>query len=162
MGLFNIILKDKHVTSLKEGQKAPYFKGRDENGREISLDDFKGKKLLLYFYPKDDTSGCTAQSRNLRDSYDAFLNKGYAVVGVSADDEASHQAFKSKYSLPYPLIADTEHQLIKAYDVWGKKLVLGAPYEGIIRTTFIISEEGIIEKIITEVDTANHAEQVLA
>ena len=151
----------KHLTSLKEGQKAPAFTTKDENGKTVSLSDFKGKKVVLYFYPKDDTSGCTAESCNLRDNYQSFLAKGYDVLGVSADDEKSHQKFIKKYSLPFRLLADTDHKLINAYDVWGKKMLFGKFYDGISRTTFVISEEGVIEKIITDVETGNHTAQIL-
>lgn len=152
---------EKHTTKLKEGGKAPAFTSKDQEGKTISLSDFKGKKLVLYFYPKDNTSGCTAQSCNLRDNYNSFLNKGYAVVGVSVDDERSHQKFIKKYTLPFPLIADTDHQLVNAYDVWAWKSMFGVRYEGIVRTTFIISENGMIEKVITDVDTENHTQQIL-
>lgn len=152
---------EKHITSLKVGAKAPDFKGKDQNGKLISLKDFKGKKLVLYFYPKDSTPGCTAESCNLRDNYPALLKKGYAIVGVSADNEKKHQKFIEKYSLPFPLLADVDKEVIKAYDVWGKKRFMGKVYDGIIRTTFVIDEKGIIEKIIIDVDTKNHTEQIL-
>jgi len=152
----------KHMTSLQEGQKAPDFKTTDENGNTVCLSDFKGKKVVLYFYPKDDTAGCTTESCNLRDNYRVFQKQGYEVLGVSADDEKSHRKFIYKYSLPFRLLADTDHQLIKAYDVWGSKMLFGKFYDGIVRTTFVISEQGIIEKIITDVDTGNHTEQILA
>jgi thioredoxin-dependent peroxiredoxin len=151
-----------HVTSLKVGDKAPNFKGKDQNGDIISLADFKGKKLVLYFYPKDDTPGCTAESCNLRDNYAGLKKKGYAIVGVSADDEKQHLKFIEKYSLPFPLIADVDLKVIKAYDVWGYKKFMGKEYDGIVRTTFVIDEKGIIEKVFTEVIVKNHTEQILA
>lgn len=160
MSIKDIVFK-KHITRLKVGQVAPGFTAFDENGKSVSLIDFKGKKLVLFFYPKDDTPGCTSQSCNLRDNYRTFLKNGYEVVGVSADDQKSHRKFIYKYSLPFHLLADTDHQLINAYDVWGTKMLFGRVYDGIVRTTFIISEEGIVEKIIADVDTNTHAEQVL-
>ena len=150
------------MTHLKEGDKAPDFVGRDQNGNTISLKDFKGKKVVLYFYPKDDTSGCTAESCNLRDNNKILKNKGFEVIGVSADTEESHQKFIKKYDLPFPLIADTDKKICNAYGVWGEKKFMGKTYDGIHRVTFVISENGIIEKIFTKVDTKNHTEQVLA
>jgi peroxiredoxin Q/BCP len=148
------------MLQLKEGAKAPQFNGIDQNGNKITLDDFKGKKLILYFYPKDNTPGCTAEACNLRDNYDTLLKSGYAIVGVSPDTEKSHKGFAGKYSLPFPLIADTEKEILNAYGVWGEKQMYGKSYYGVIRTTFIIDEKGIIEKIITKVDTAGHTEQI--
>lgn len=151
-----------HTTSFKVGDKAPDFKGKDQDGKVISLKDFKGKKLVLYFYPKDDTPGCTAESCNLRDNYQILLKKGYAVVGVSADDEAKHRKFIEKYELPFPLIADVDLKVIKAYDVWGMKKFMGKEYEGIARTTFVIDEKGILEEVIKEVIVKDHAQQILS
>lgn len=148
------------MANLKEGEKAPAFRGKDQNGNELSLDMFKGKKLVLYFYPKDDTPGCTAEACNIRDNYQDFLAKGYAVLGVSADDEKSHQKFISKYNLPFPLIADPEKEIIKAYGAWGEKSMYGKKYKGIIRKTFVISEEGFVEKIIEKVKTKDHSRQI--
>lgn len=150
-----------HVTSLKVGDKAPNFKGKDQNGKSISLKDFSGKKLVLYFYPKDDTPGCTAESCNLRDNYEGLIKKGYAIVGVSADDEKQHKKFIEKYQLPFPLIADVDLEVIKAYDVWGYKKFMGKEYDGIVRTTFVIDEKGILEKVITEVITKDHTTQII-
>jgi thioredoxin-dependent peroxiredoxin len=150
-----------NTTSLKVGDKAPNFKGKDQNGEIISLTDFKGKKLVLYFYPKDDTPGCTAESCNLRDNYSDLFKKGYAVVGVSADDEKKHLKFIEKYELPFPLIADVDREVINAYGVWGKKKFMGKEYDGIFRTTFIIDEKGILEKIITDVIVKDHTQQIL-
>jgi peroxiredoxin Q/BCP len=156
-----IITKYTTMIQLKEGSEAPMFDGIDQNGNKLKLTDFKGKKLVLYFYPKDNTPGCTAEACNLRDNYEAFLKNGYAVVGVSPDNEKSHANFARKFSLPFPLIADTSKKILNDYGVWGEKKMYGKSYLGVIRTTFIIDEKGIIEKIITKVDTAEHTEQIL-
>jgi thioredoxin-dependent peroxiredoxin len=148
------------MVQLKEGMKAPAFEGIDQNGKVVKLSDFPGKKVVLYFYPKDNTSGCTAEACNLRDNYDSFLKKGFAVVGVSPDNEKSHKGFAGKYSLPFPLIADTSKKIMDDYGVWGEKKMYGRSYMGVIRTTFIIDEKGVIEKIITKVNTAGHTEQI--
>jgi peroxiredoxin Q/BCP len=148
------------MSQLKEGMKAPDFKGIDQNGREVKLSDFAGKKLVLYFYPKDNTPGCTAEACNLRDNYTELLNKGFAVVGISADSEKSHKGFSSKYSLPFPLIADTSKKIIDDYGVWKEKKLYGRSFLGIQRTTFIIDENGVIEKIISKVETADHSGQI--
>lgn len=147
---------------LQKGDKAPDFSGKDENGNPIRLSDFKGKKLVLYFYPKDDTSGCTAQACNLRDNLPALKNAGYEVVGVSVDNEKSHQKFIAKFGLNFPLIADTDHQLVQAYDVWKEKSMYGRKYMGTVRTTFLIDENGIITDIIEKVKTDAHASQILS
>lgn len=149
------------MTQLKEGIKAPLFKGKNQNGESIALDDYKGKKLVLYFYPKDNTPGCTAQACNLNDNYSSFTSKGYEVVGVSPDDEKSHQKFIGKFDLKFNLIADTEKEISEAYGVWVEKKMYGRTYMGVARTTFIINEEGVIEKIISKVDTKNHADQII-
>lgn len=149
------------MTQLKEGMKAPLFKGKNQNGESIALDDYKGKKLVLYFYPKDNTPGCTAQACNLNDNYSSFTSKGYEVVGVSPDDEKSHQKFIGKFDLKFNLIADTEKEISEAYGVWVEKKMYGRTYMGVARTTFIINEEGVIEKIISKVDTKNHADQII-
>jgi len=146
---------------LEPGQPAPDFEVKDQNGQSIKLSDFKGKKVVLYFYPKDDTPGCTAQACNLRDNYDALLAKGYVVLGVSVDDEKAHQKFIQKYDLPFPLLADTEHQVVEKYGVWQEKNMYGRKYMGTMRYTFIINEEGIIEDIIKKVDTKNHTAQLI-
>lgn len=148
---------------IKIGDKAPETLGRDENGKEIRLSDFKGKKLVLYFYPKDMTSGCTAQACNLRDNYNELRRQGYAVVGVSVQDEKSHQKFIAKNELPFPLIADTEHTLGEAFGTWGEKSMYGRKYFGTFRTTFIINEEGFVERIIgpKEIKTKDHTSQIL-
>ena len=127
----------------------------------IKSDDFIGKKLVLYFYPKDNTPGCTAEACNLRDNYELLLEKGFAVVGVSPDSEKSHNNFAGKYALPFPLIADTSKKIINDFGVWGEKQMYGKSYFGVLRTTFIIDEKGVIEKIITKVDTSEHTSQIL-
>lgn len=145
------------------GDKAPEILGKDENGKEIRLSDYKGQKLVLYFYPKDNTSGCTAEACSLRDNYSELRNAGYAVVGVSVDDEKSHQKFIAKNELPFPLIADADKTLVEQFGVWGEKSMYGRKYFGTIRTTFIIDENGIIEKIIgpKQIKTKIHASQIL-
>lgn len=146
---------------LKTGDKAPYFEGKDQNGNTIKLTDFTGKKLVLYFYPKDSTPGCTAEACDLRDNYNRFISQGYAVVGVSKDSEKSHQKFIEKYNLPFPLIADTDTKIMQAYDSWGLKKFMGREYMGTLRKTFIINENGIIEEIIDKVNTSGHTAQIL-
>ena len=146
---------------LKKGDKAPDFEGVDQHGNTVSLKDFKGNKLILYFYPKDNTPGCTAEACNLRDNYDLWLSKGYKVVGVSPDSVASHQKFAEKHQLPFPLIADEEKKIIKAYGAWGPKKLYGREYEGLLRTTFIIDENGKIEEVFTKVKTKDHTNQIL-
>jgi peroxiredoxin Q/BCP len=149
------------MSTLKIGDEAPAFKAVDQDGNPISLKDYIGKKLVLYFYPKDDTPGCTAEACNLRDNYDLLLKKGYKIIGVSADDDRAHKKFIEKYVLPFPLIPDKDKKILKAYGAWGKKKLYGREYDGILRTTYVISEEGRIEKIFTKVDTKNHTEQIL-
>ena len=146
---------------LKEGDKAPDFQGIDQDEKTISLSDYKGKKLSLYFYPKDDTPGCTAEACNLRDNYSVLKKEGFELLGVSPDNPKKHQKFIDKYSLPFPLIADTEKEILNAYGVWGLKKFMGKEYDGVHRTTFVIDEKGTIEKIITKVNTKAHAEQIL-
>lgn len=145
---------------LKEGMKAPGFEGTDQNGKTIRLSDYAGKKIVLYFYPKDNTPGCTAESCNLRDNYKDMIKAGFEVIGISMDSEKSHKSFAAKYSLPFPLIADTEKKIITDYGVWKEKSLYGKTFLGIARTTFIIDEKGIIEKIISKVDTKGHSEQI--
>ncbi|RTL54227.1 MAG: thioredoxin-dependent thiol peroxidase [Sphingobacteriales bacterium] len=149
------------MTQVTIGKKAPALKGVDQNGNPISLNDFKGKKVVLYFYPKDNTPGCTAQACNLRDHYTELLQKGYAVIGVSPDDVKSHKKFEEKFDLPFPLIADTDHSIAEKYGVWGLKKFMGREYMGIQRTTFLIDELGNIAGIIDKPDTKNHTAQVL-
>jgi len=148
------------MLQLKEGIKAPEFEGIDQNGNIIKLTDLKGKKVVLYFYPKDDTPGCTAEACNLRDNWETFLKRGFAVIGVSPDSEKSHKRFAEKYSLPFPIIADTSKKILNDYGVWGEKKMYGRSYMGVLRTTFLIDEKGIIEKIIQKVDTGGHTDQI--
>ena len=145
---------------LKEGSKAPMFEGIDQDGKTIKLTDYTGKKVILYFYPKDNTPGCTAEACNLRDNYESLIKKGFVVIGVSPDSEKSHKGFAGKYSLPFTLIADTSQKIMNDYGVWGEKKMYGKSYMGVLRTTFIIDEKGILEKIIEKVDTAGHTEQI--
>ena len=146
---------------LNIGDIAPDFSGTDQFGNKVSLSNFKGKKVILYFYPKDSTPGCTAEACSLRDNDHILLSKGFKIVGVSADSAESHKKFSEKYSLPFPLIADTTKEVINAYGVWGPKKFMGKLFDGINRTTFVISEEGIIENVFTKVNTKNHAQQIL-
>lgn len=145
------------------GDKAPEILGINEKGEEIRLSDYKGKKIVLYFYPKDNTSGCTTEACNLRDHYEELQQAGYAVIGASVDGEKSHQKFIEKHALPFPLIADTNKKLVEQFGVWGEKSMYGRKYMGTFRTTFIIDEEGFIERIITskEIKTKEHAAQIL-
>lgn len=149
------------MKQLKEGDKAPAFEGINQDGNTIRLNDLKGKKVILYFYPKDDTPGCTAEACSLRDNHSELAERGFEVIGVSPDNEKSHVRFKSKYGLPYNLISDTEKKILKDYGAWGEKNMYGKIVEGVLRTTFIINEEGIIEKVFTKVDTKEHAKQIL-
>jgi peroxiredoxin Q/BCP len=149
------------MASLKTGDKAPDFSGKDQDGNIVRLSDYQGKKLVLYFYPKDNTSGCTAEACSLRDSYQALQAKGYSILGVSPDNEKSHTNFIRKYNLPFPLIADIDKNIAQAYGVWAEKKLYGKTYMGILRTTFKIDENGIIENIITKVNTKDHGEQLL-
>ena len=149
------------MNKLTVGTKAPIFKGINERNEPVSLTDYKGKKLVLYFYPKDNTPGCTIESCNLRDNYHTFLKKGYEVLGVSPDSVKKHQNFIKKFGLPFSLIADTDTSICNQYGVWGDKKLFGVNYKGVHRTTFVIDENGIIEKIIDKVETAEHADQIL-
>ena len=149
------------MITLKKGDKAPSFSGIIEDESTISLSDFAGKKLILYFYPKDMTPGCTVQSCNLRDNYNMLLKKGYAILGVSADSVARHQKFIDKHDLPFSLLSDEDHTVLNAFGVWGPKKFMGKEYDGINRTTFVIDENGIIEEVIAKVKTKRHTEQIL-
>jgi peroxiredoxin Q/BCP len=149
------------MTKLKKGDSAPSFSCTDENGDIISLTSYKGKKLVLYFYPKDNTPGCTVESCNLRDNYTQLLQQGYEVLGVSADTEKKHQSFIKKFDLPFHLLADVDKKVINDYGVWGPKKFMGREYEGIHRTTFVIDEKGVIEEVFSKVVTKAHAEQIL-
>jgi len=149
------------MIKLKEGDSAPLFSVKDQDGNVIRLSDFKGKKVVLFFYPKASTPGCTAEACNLRDNWEQFQENGYQILGVSADTEKRQSNFKNKYELPFPLLADEEKEVIEAYGVWGPKKFMGKEYDGIHRTTFVIDENGVIEDIITKVKTKDHAAQIL-
>ncbi|GIV25494.1 MAG: peroxiredoxin [Bacteroidia bacterium] len=148
-------------TLLPVGTEAPDFTAVDQHGHEVRLSDFRGKKVVLYFYPKDDTPGCTKEACNLRDHYAELQAAGYVVLGVSADDVASHKRFAEKYGLPFPLLADPEKKIIQAYGAWGKKRMYGKEYEGTQRLTYILDENGRVERVITQVKTEAHAQQIL-
>ena len=148
------------MTILKEGNIAPNFKGTDQNGEIVSLDQYKGKKVILYFYPKDNTPGCTAEACNLRDNYSDILKKGMDIIGVSPDKEASHTKFIEKYDLPFKLISDPDKEILKLYNAWGEKKLYGKVYDGVLRKTFIIDENQKIEKIIEKVKTKDHTNQI--
>lgn len=148
------------MSSLAEGKPAPMFKGVDQNGNEISLNELKGKKVILYFYPKDNTPGCTDEACNLRDNFDDLIDKGFVILGVSPDSQKSHQNFIKKYDLPFKLISDPDKEILKLYDAWGEKKMYGKTYEGVLRKTYIIDENGDIEKIIGKVKTKEHTEQI--
>lgn len=150
------------MTHLKAGDKAPMFTGTDQNGDAVSLSQFKGRKLILYFYPQDNTPTCTVQACNLRDNYALLQKHGYAVVGVSPDDPAKHKKFESKFNLPFTLIADTSHEIIRRYGVWGEKQLYGRRYMGLHRTSFVIDENGVITKIFLRPKSKEHAKEILA
>lgn len=150
------------MTHLQEGDQAPQFEGLDQAGNTVNLADFKGKKVILYFYPKDDTPGCTAEACDFRDHYEDLQDKGFEIIGVSKDDSKKHQKFVDKYQLPFTLIADTDGKIVEQYGVWGKKKFMGREYDGIHRETFVINEQGRIDKIITKVKTKEATAQVLA
>ncbi|HEY6955756.1 MAG TPA: thioredoxin-dependent thiol peroxidase [Flavisolibacter sp.] len=149
------------ATHLQVGQKAPAFTGIDQDGKKVSLTDFKGQKVVLYFYPEDDTPTCTVQACNLRDNYSLLTKNGFKVIGVSPDDEKSHQKFKEKFNLPFTLIADPQHKIIDKYGVWGLKNLYGREYMGLFRTTFVIDEKGIIFKIFLRPKNKAHAEEIV-
>ncbi len=149
------------MTELSEGQKAPDFTANDQNGKIISLSDLSGRDVILYFYPKDDTPGCTAEACSFRDNYQSLLKQGFEVLGVSTDDERSHQKFIAKYDLPFSLIADTDKKIVQAYGVWVEKNMYGKKYMGVARKTFIIDKKGLIRKIIDKVDTKNSSAQIV-
>jgi peroxiredoxin Q/BCP len=149
------------MSKLKAGDKAPMFEGVNQNGEKISLNDFHGKKLILYFYPKDNTPGCTAEACDLNDNYEMWINKGYEVVGVSPDNEKSHLKFIEKFGLKFNLIADTENKILETYGAWGEKSMYGKKYMGVLRTTFVIDEKGIIQAVFDKVDTKNHTKQII-
>ena len=149
------------MTELKEGDKAPAFTAKDQDGNTVSLSDFKGKNVILYFYPQDDTPTCTKEACNYRDNYQSLLSKGFAVIGVSFDTEKSHKKFIKKYSLPFPLIADTDKKIIEDYGVWGEKTTFGRTYMGTFRTTFVIDKNGVISHVIRKVESGKASQQVL-
>lgn len=149
------------MTTLKPGDAAPLFSATDQHRNVISLESLKGKKVVLYFYPKDDTPGCTAEACNLRDNHTELIHQGYVVIGVSPDTVAKHEKFTTKYELPFSLLPDTEKKIIQAYGVWGPKKFMGKSYDGVFRTTFVIDEKGLIEKVFTQVDTKDHTAQIL-
>lgn len=150
------------MTTLEAGDKAPEFLVKDQDGNTVKLSDFKGKKLVLFFYPKASTPGCTAEACNLRDNWERFQEKGYAILGVSADTQKRQSNFKNKYEFPFPLLADEDREVIQAYGVWGPKKFMGKEYDGIHRTTFIIDEDGKIEEVIKKVKTKEHTAQILS
>ena len=149
------------MTTLKVSDKAPNFTAKDQNGNAISLNDYIGKKLVLFFYPKASTPGCTIEACDLRDNYERFQSLGYDILGVSADSEKRQTNFRNKYKFPYPLLADEDKTVINAFEVWGPKKFMGRTYDGIHRTTFVIDENGVIEQVITKVKTKAHTEQLL-
>ena len=149
------------MTHLKIGDKAPEFSGNDQDGNTITLNNYKGKKLVVFFYPKASTPGCTAEACNLNENYDKFKAAGYEILGVSADSAKKQSSFKDKYGFKYPLIADEDKTVINAFGVWGPKKFMGKEYDGIHRTTFVINELGVLEDVITNVNTKEHANQIL-
>ncbi|HDR90025.1 MAG TPA: thioredoxin-dependent thiol peroxidase [Bacteroidetes bacterium] len=149
------------MVKLKTGDRAPDFSGTDQNGNTVHLGDYRGNRLVLYFYPKDHTPGCTAEACNLRDNYEDLMNRGFRIIGVSPDSTASHQKFSTKHRLPFPLVSDTGKSIMKAYGAWGEKSMFGKKYMGVLRKTFIISEDGIIEQIFDKVNTRDHTRQIL-
>jgi peroxiredoxin Q/BCP len=149
------------MVTLKEGDKAPVFMGKDQDGNKVSLSDFKGKKLVLYFYPEDDTPTCTIQACNLRDNYGLLQKNGFEVLGVSPDDASKHKKFESKFQLPFRLIADASRKILEKYGVWDKKIMFGHRYMGVLRTTFVIDEKGIIRKIFLRPKNKAHAQEIL-
>lgn len=148
------------MTTLSKGDKAPAFSGKNQRDEEVSLSGFAGKKLILYFYPKDNTPGCTAEACDLNSNYQYWIDRGYEIVGISPDTTASHRKFAAKFGLKFNLVADPEHKILNDYGVWGEKKLYGKPYMGVLRTTFIINGNGIIEEVFTGVDTKNHSKQI--
>jgi peroxiredoxin Q/BCP len=149
------------MVTLKEGDKAPQFTGTDQNGNKVSLADFKGKKLVVYFYPEDDTPTCTIQACNLRDNYSLLKQQGFEVIGISPDSEKSHQKFKAKFDLPFTLISDSKHVILNKYGVWDEKQMFGHKYMGVLRTTFVINEKGVISKIFLRPKNKDHAAEIV-
>lgn len=150
------------MITLKEGDKAPAFSAKDQNGKKVSLSELKGKKVVLYFYPEDDTPTCTVQACNLRDNYALLKKHGFEVIGVSPNDEKSHKKFETKFDLPFTLLADADHTIINMYGVWGEKQMFGNKYMGVHRTTFVINEKGVISKIFLRPKNKQHAEEIVA
>jgi peroxiredoxin Q/BCP len=149
------------MITLKEGDKAPAFSGKDQNGKKVTLSELKGKKVVLYFYPEDDTPTCTIQACNLRDNFALLKKHGFEVIGVSPNDEKSHKKFEAKFSLPFTLLADADHAIINKYGVWGEKQMFGNKYMGVHRTTFVIDEKGVISKIFLRPKNKQHAEEIV-
>jgi peroxiredoxin Q/BCP len=150
-----------HMITLQEGDKAPAFTAKDQNGQKVSLSDLKGKKVVLYFYPEDDTPTCTVQACNLRDNYALLKKEGFTILGISPDEEKKHKKFEAKYDLPFTLLSDPGHQVIDKYGVWGEKQLYGRKYMGLLRTTFLIDEKGKIRKIFTKPKSKAHAEEIV-
>jgi peroxiredoxin Q/BCP len=150
------------MVTLKQGDKAPAFSGKDQDGNKVSLADYKGKKLVLFFYPEDDTPTCTIEACNLRDNYGWLRKNGFEVIGVSPDSERSHKKFEKKFDLPFKLISDEDHKVLQKYGVWDQKKLFGHEYMGVLRTTFVIDEKGIIEKIFLRPKNKQHAEEIVA
>lgn len=159
--MLNFDTKVTNMTTLQAGDKAPQFSAKDQDGKTHSLEDYKGKKLVVFFYPKASTPGCTAEACNLRDNWKRFKENGYEILGVSADSAKRQQNFKDKYDLPFPLLADEDKEVINAFGVWGPKKFMGKEYDGIHRTTFVIDEKGNISDVISKVKTKEHADQIL-
>jgi peroxiredoxin Q/BCP len=149
------------MSTLKEGDKAPDFTAKDQNGKTISLSDYKGKEVILYFYPQDNTPTCTNEACNYRDNYQSLVSRGFEVIGVSPDNEKSHKKFETKFSLPFTLVADPDRSIVEAYGVWAEKTTFGRTYMGVLRTTFVIDKKGVIKKIIDKVQSKNASQQVL-
>jgi len=149
------------MTIPKEGEKAPDFTAKDQNGNTVSLSDFKGKNVILYFYPQDNTPTCTNEACNFRDNYQSLLGKGFSVIGVSPDTEKSHKKFETKFKLPFPLIADPDRKIVEQYGLWAEKMMFGRKYMGVLRTTFVIDPKGKILKVIDKVESKNASQQVL-
>jgi peroxiredoxin Q/BCP len=158
---FTATVKKKRMNTLQEGDKVPQFTSKDQDGNEIKLSDYKGKKLVVFFYPRANTPGCTAEACNLRDNYKELQAQGYHLLGVSEDTENKQASFRNKYEFPFPLLADEDHTVINAFGVWGPKKFMGKEYDGIHRTTFIVDGEGTVEKVIDKVKTKDHAAQIL-
>ena len=150
------------MPKLKEGDLAPAISARDQDGKPVTLEEYRGRKLVLYFYPKDNTPGCTAEACDLRDNYSRFQEQGYEILGVSADSEKSHRGFIEKHQLPFRLISDPEHKVLEDYGAWGEKKMYGKSYMGILRKTFVIDQNGYVERIIEKVNTKEHSEQIFS